>query len=55
MKKTLSFILALCLIVGLVSIIPSFAADTYTDKSSWKISASSDGMGGISGAFDGNV
>ncbi len=54
MKKIFTLALALSIILSMISLIPSSAADIYTDKNSWQISVSSDGMGGIRGAFDNN-
>ena len=54
MKKIFTLTLALSLIISLLCCLPVSAAESYTDAKSWEIKASSDGMGGIAGAFDNN-
>ena len=54
MKKIFTSTLALSLIISLLCCLPVSAAESYTDAKSWTIKASSDGMGGIAGAFDNN-
>lgn len=53
MKKTLAIILSAVMILGVVAVLPSFAAEAYTDAASWIITASSDSIGAIRAAFDG--
>lgn len=47
MKKTLAIILSAVMILGVVAVLPSFAAEAYTDAASWIITASSDSIGVI--------
>ncbi len=54
MKKAFSLALALSFILSIICCLPVSAAEAYTDASDWDIKASSDGMGGIRGAFDNN-
>ncbi len=55
MKKTLAIILSAVMILGVVAVLPSFAAEAYTDAASWIITASSDSIGVIRAAFDGDL
>ena len=55
MKKTLAIILSAVMILGVVAVLPSFAAEAYTDAASWIITASSDSIGAIRAAFDGDL
>ena len=56
MKKTLSLILALTLVLSLVSVTGISAEEYYEDASSWTITASCNQKGyGVDKAFDGNI
>ena len=56
MKKTLSLILALTLVLSLISVTGISAEEYYEDASSWTITASCNQKGyGVDKAFDGNI